>query len=82
LGLPDLARTFDMTSRVEWHIAYPLLLTFTVVWMAIGPLRALMLIVASLIFYAAAGPFDMLVFLGAVALNWLIQAKWKPAFWA
>src|SRR5215813_1841448 len=54
-------------------LAYALLLTFTVAWMAIGPLRALMLIVASLTFYAAAGPFDMLVFLGAVTLNWLIQ---------
>src|SRR5262249_14148707 len=40
---------------------------------AIGPSRALMLIVASLIFYAAAGPFDMLVFLGGVTLNWVIQ---------
>src|SRR5262252_356632 len=54
-------------------LAYALLLTFTVAWMAIGPLRASMLIVASLIFYAAAGPFDMLEFLGAVTLNWLIQ---------
>src|SRR4029450_6335520 len=54
-------------------LAYALLLSFTVAWMAIGPSRALMLIVASLIFYAAAGPFDMLVFLGAVILNWLIQ---------
>src|SRR5260370_21487717 len=54
-------------------LAYALLLTFAVAWMAIGPLRALMLIVASLIFYAAAGPFDMLVFVGAVVLNWLIQ---------
>src|SRR5262249_58215515 len=27
----------------------------------------------SLIFYAAAGPFDMGAFLGAVMLNWLIQ---------
>src|SRR3984893_1452595 len=54
-------------------LAYALLLTVTVVWMATGPLRALMLIVASLIFYAAAGPFDMLVFVGAVVLNWLIQ---------
>src|SRR5215831_6109210 len=54
-------------------LAYALLLTFTVAWMAIGPFRALMLIVASLIFYAAAGPFDMLVFVGAVVLNWLIQ---------
>src|SRR5262249_33577068 len=54
-------------------LAYALLLTFTVAWMAIGPFRALMLIVASLIFYAGAGPFDMLVFVGAVVLNWLIQ---------
>jgi alginate O-acetyltransferase complex protein AlgI len=54
-------------------LAYALLLTFSVAWMAIGPWRALMLIVASLIFYAAAGPFDVLVFLGAVILNWLIQ---------
>src|SRR5215472_14534324 len=54
-------------------LAYALLLTFTVAWMAIGPFRALMLIVASLIFYAAAGPFDMLVFVGAVVLNWLVQ---------
>src|SRR5215472_17173030 len=54
-------------------LAYALLLTFTVAWMAIGPLRALMVIVASLIFYAAAGPFDMLVFVGAVVLIWLIQ---------
>jgi D-alanyl-lipoteichoic acid acyltransferase DltB (MBOAT superfamily) len=54
-------------------LAYALLLTFAVAWMATGPWRALMLIVASLMFYAAAGPFDMLVFLGAVILNWLIQ---------
>src|ERR1700745_2419463 len=54
-------------------LAYALLLAFAVAWMAIGPLRALMLTVASLIFYAAAGPFDMLVFVGAVVLNWLIQ---------
>src|SRR6516164_1761472 len=54
-------------------LAYALLLTFAVAWMAIGPFRALMLIVASLIFYAAAGPFDMLVFVSAVVLNWLIQ---------
>jgi alginate O-acetyltransferase complex protein AlgI len=54
-------------------LAYALLLTCCVAWMAIGPWRALMLIVASLIFYAAAGPFDMAVFLGAVILNWLVQ---------
>ena len=54
-------------------LAYALLLTCSVAWMAVGPWRALMLIVASLIFYAAAGPFDMLVFVGAVVLNWLIQ---------
>src|SRR5262245_5426898 len=41
--------------------------------MAIVPCPSLILIVASLIFYAAAGPFDMLVFLGAVTLNWLVQ---------
>src|SRR4029077_4387192 len=54
-------------------LAYALLLTCCVAWMAIGPWRALMLIVASLIFYAAAGPFDMAVFLSAVILNWLVQ---------
>src|SRR5438477_13131071 len=54
-------------------LAYALLLTCCVAWMAIGPWRALMLIVASLIFYAAAGPFDMAVVLGAVILNWLVQ---------
>jgi alginate O-acetyltransferase complex protein AlgI len=54
-------------------LAYALLLTCSVAWMAIGPWRAVMLIVASLIFYASAGPFDMFVFLGAVVLNWLIQ---------
>src|SRR5262249_45048362 len=54
-------------------LAYVLLLTCTVAWMAIGPWRGLMLIVASLIFYAAAGRFDIGVFLGAVILNWLIQ---------
>jgi D-alanyl-lipoteichoic acid acyltransferase DltB (MBOAT superfamily) len=54
-------------------LAYALLLTCCVAWMAIGPWRALMLIVASLIFYAAAGPFDMAVFLAAVTLNWLVQ---------
>ena len=54
-------------------LAYALLLTCCVAWMAIGSWRALMLIVASLIFYAAAGPFDMFVFLVAVILNWLVQ---------
>src|SRR5215467_13104247 len=54
-------------------LAYALLLICCVAWMAIGPWRALMLIVASLIFYAAAGPFDMGVFLGAVILNWRVQ---------
>src|SRR5262245_60592061 len=54
-------------------LAYALLLTCCVAWMEIGPWRALMLIVASLIFYAAAGPFDMAVFVGAVILNWLVQ---------
>jgi alginate O-acetyltransferase complex protein AlgI len=54
-------------------LAYALLLTFSVAWVAVGPWPALMLIVASLVFYAAAGPFDTAVFLGAVTLNWLIQ---------
>jgi hypothetical protein len=61
-------------------LAYALLLTCCVAWMAIGPWRASMLIVASLIFYAAAGPFDMAVFLGAVILNWLVQIA-VPAEW-
>ena len=54
-------------------LAYALLLTFSVAWMAIGPWPALMLIVASLVFYAAAGPLDMVVFLATVTINWLIQ---------
>jgi alginate O-acetyltransferase complex protein AlgI len=54
-------------------LAYALLLSFSVAWMTIGPWRALMLIVGSLIFYTAAGSFDMLVFLSAVSLNWLVQ---------
>src|SRR5262245_13066 len=54
-------------------LAYGLLLTFSIAWMTIGPWPALMLIVASIVFYAAAGSFDMFVFLSAVALNWLVQ---------
>jgi alginate O-acetyltransferase complex protein AlgI len=54
-------------------LAYALLLSVSVAWMAIGPWPALMLIVASLLFYAAAGPLDMIVFLAAVTINWLIQ---------
>jgi alginate O-acetyltransferase complex protein AlgI len=54
-------------------LAYALLLTSSVAWMAIGPWPALMLIVASSLFYAAAGLFDTVVFLGAVILNWLVQ---------
>jgi D-alanyl-lipoteichoic acid acyltransferase DltB (MBOAT superfamily) len=54
-------------------LAYALLLTFSVAWVARGPSPAVMLIVASLVFYAAAGTFDMGVFLAAVTLNWLIQ---------
>jgi alginate O-acetyltransferase complex protein AlgI len=54
-------------------LAYAVLLTFSVAWMRVGPWPALMLILASIVFYAAAGPFDMLVFMGAVALNWLVQ---------
>ena len=54
-------------------LAYALLLAFSVAWVARGPWPALMLIVASLVFYAAAGVFDMAVFLAAVLMNWLIQ---------
>ena len=54
-------------------LAYAVLLTFSVAWMRVGPWPALMLMLASIVFYAAAGPFDMLVFMGAVALNWLVQ---------
>ena len=46
-------------------LAYALLLAFSVAWVARGPRPALMLIVASLVFYAAAGVFDMAVFLAA-----------------
>jgi alginate O-acetyltransferase complex protein AlgI len=54
-------------------LAYALLLAFSIAWVARGPSPAAMLIVASLVFYAAAGPFDMAVFLAAVTLNWVIQ---------
>jgi alginate O-acetyltransferase complex protein AlgI len=54
-------------------LAYLLLLAVSVAWVAKGPWPAPMLIVASLIFYAVAGPFDTAVFLGAVTSNWLIQ---------
>ncbi len=54
-------------------LAYLLLLAVSVAWVAKGPWPAPMLILASLIFYAAAGAFDTTVFLAAVTLNWLIQ---------
>ncbi|MFZ1088105.1 MAG: hypothetical protein WAN75_02390, partial [Xanthobacteraceae bacterium] len=54
-------------------LAYALLLASSVAWVGRGPWPALMLIVASLVFYAAAGVFDMAVFLAAVLMNWLIQ---------
>jgi alginate O-acetyltransferase complex protein AlgI len=59
-------------------LAYALLLTFSVGWMAFGAWPAPMLIVASLIFYAAAGPFDTVVFLVAVILNWVVQVVVPP----
>jgi len=54
-------------------LAYLLLLTVSAVSVAIAPWPAWVLIIASLFFYAVAGPFDTTVFLSAVALNWLIQ---------
>src|SRR5215471_7481166 len=54
-------------------LAYALLLAFSAVWARVGPRPAAMLIVASLTFYAAAGPFDTTIFLIAVMLNWLVQ---------
>jgi hypothetical protein len=56
-------------------LAYVLLLTVSGAWMALLPWPALALIVASLVFYAVAGLFDTAVFLCAVTLNWLIQAR-------
>ncbi|PJI41991.1 MBOAT family O-acyltransferase [Ferrovibrio sp.] len=53
-------------------------------WCAVQAFRrpAYVLITASLVFYAVAGPFDTIVFLVTVSLNWLIQlsglrARWK-----
>jgi D-alanyl-lipoteichoic acid acyltransferase DltB (MBOAT superfamily) len=54
-------------------LAYAILLAFSAAWVARGPWPAPMLIVASLVFYAAAGLFDMGVFLAAVVLNWAVQ---------
>jgi predicted membrane protein len=48
---------------------------------AVFPLPALGLILASLVFYAAAGLFDTTVFLFAVTLNWLIQIGFTPEQW-
>jgi hypothetical protein len=49
--------------------------------MAVVPWRAQALIVASLVFYAVAGPLDTTVFLAAVSVNWLIQAGLPPGRW-
>src|SRR5712692_1796093 len=54
-------------------LAYALLLALSGAWVRIGPRPAAMLIVASLAFYAAAGPYDTTIFLAAVTLNWLVQ---------
>jgi alginate O-acetyltransferase complex protein AlgI len=62
-------------------LAYVLLLTVSGAWMAFLPWPALALIVASLVFYAVAGLFDTAVFLGAVTLNWLIQARLSANRW-
>ena len=54
-------------------LAYAMLLTISGIGVRIAPWPAPVLIVGSLVFYAVAGPFDTAVFLGAVAVNWLIQ---------
>ena len=54
-------------------LAYLLLLTVSIAAIAATSRPAVVLIVASLLFYAVAGPFDTTVFLSAVAINWLIQ---------
>jgi len=65
---PDACDSMPFNS-----LAYLLLLTVSAVSVAIAPWPAWVLIIASLFFYAVAGPFDTTVFLSAVALNWLIQ---------
>jgi D-alanyl-lipoteichoic acid acyltransferase DltB (MBOAT superfamily) len=59
-------------------LAYLLLLTGSVAWVALLPRPALGLILASVLFYAAAGPFDSAVFLVSVTLNWLVQVAFPP----
>ncbi len=49
--------------------------------MALVPWRAQVLIIASLVFYAVAGPLDTTVFLTAVTLNWLIQVGLSAGRW-
>jgi alginate O-acetyltransferase complex protein AlgI len=65
-------------------VAYALLLTITGFSVALTPWPAAILMVASFVFYAIAGPFDTAVFLSAVAVNWLIQigiaaGRWRIA---
>jgi alginate O-acetyltransferase complex protein AlgI len=62
-------------------LAYAILLATSIACMALVPWRAQVLIVASLIFYAVAGPLDTTVFLAAVSLNWLIQIGLPPGRW-
>jgi alginate O-acetyltransferase complex protein AlgI len=62
-------------------LAYAILLAISVGAMAVVPWRAQALIVASLVFYAVAGPLDTTVFLAAVTVNWLIQARLPPGRW-
>jgi alginate O-acetyltransferase complex protein AlgI len=59
-------------------LAYALLLTISGASVAIVPWPALVLILASVVFYAVAGPFDSAIFLTAVSLNWLIQVGLPP----
>jgi alginate O-acetyltransferase complex protein AlgI len=54
-------------------LAYALLLSASFAWCRLLPAYAAGLVLASLVFFLAAGPFDTAVFLAAVALNWLIQ---------
>jgi alginate O-acetyltransferase complex protein AlgI len=56
-------------------LAYALLLGLSCASVVFLPRPAWALSIASLVFYAVAGPFDTLVFLGAVGLNWLIQMR-------
>lgn len=42
---------------------------------------AIVLIISSLLFYGVAGPFDTIVFLSTVCVNWLIQIAGLPGRW-